>query len=181
MEAQAARRYWPLLFGKEFRRDPRAEGINGLLNYAYAILRSLAARAVMAAGLHPALGVHHHNRSNPMCLVDDVMEPFRPLADWLVFGLVGEGVVVVNNKAKTRLAALGMLDMQGEKGISPLSSCLRRLASSLGQSYESGKNLLVLPPPWLAGAEGREKSGHGEDFAKEEEGEAEQVKYEPCS
>lgn len=81
VEAQAARRYWPLLFGNEFRRDTAGGGVNGLLNYGYAILRSGVARAVMAAGLHPGLGVHHSNRSNPMCLVDDLMEPFRPLVD----------------------------------------------------------------------------------------------------
>src|SRR5690606_36524605 len=39
VEAQAARRYWPLLFGDEFRRDRAADGINGMLNYAYTGLR----------------------------------------------------------------------------------------------------------------------------------------------
>ena len=38
VEAQAARRYWPLLFGKDFRRDRSAEGINAMLNYSYTCL-----------------------------------------------------------------------------------------------------------------------------------------------
>ena len=86
VEAEAARRYWPLLFGREFRRDRDAGGINSLLNYGYAILRAAVARAVMGAGLHPSLGLMHTNRSNPMVLVDDLMEPFRPTVDrevWL--------------------------------------------------------------------------------------------------
>ena len=62
VEAQAARRYWPLLMGDDFRRDRAADGVNALLNYGYGILRAATARAVMAVGLHPSLGIHHHNR-----------------------------------------------------------------------------------------------------------------------
>ncbi len=91
IEAQAARRYWPLLFGTEFRRDSDHPGTNSLLNYGYAILRGGTARAVASAGLHPTLGLKHSNRGNPMCLVDDLMEPFRPLVDILVHRMVREG------------------------------------------------------------------------------------------
>ena len=77
VEAQAARRYWPLLFGKEFRRERYGPFPNPFLNYGYTVLRAAMARAVVSAGLHPSLGIHHHNRANPMCLVDDLMEPFR--------------------------------------------------------------------------------------------------------
>jgi CRISP-associated protein Cas1 len=80
VEAEAARRYWPLLFGPQFRRDTEGGGLNGLLNYGYAILRAATARAVMAAGLHPSLGLMHSNRGNALVLVDDLMEPFRPIA-----------------------------------------------------------------------------------------------------
>src|SRR5690606_159776 len=71
LEAQAARRYWPLLMGEGFIRDADHPGANALLNYGYAILRSTVARAVMSVGLHPSLGVHHQNRLNAFCLVDD--------------------------------------------------------------------------------------------------------------
>ena len=84
-EAQAAQHYWPRLFGKSFRRDYEATGVNTLLNYGYAVVRALVARAVVASGLHPAIGIHHHNQYNALCLADDLMEPFRPWLDWLVY------------------------------------------------------------------------------------------------
>lgn len=90
MEAQAARRYWTALFGKEFRRRREAPDQNRLLNYGYAVLRGLVARAVCASGLHPSMGLHHHNRYDSFCLADDLMEPFRPLVDMTVAGIVQE-------------------------------------------------------------------------------------------
>ena len=83
-EAQAARLYWPALMGKGFVRRPDLEGSNSLFNYAYAIVRSYVARAVCAAGLLPMFGVHHRNTLNAFCLVDDLMEPLRPVADAFV-------------------------------------------------------------------------------------------------
>jgi CRISPR-associated protein Cas1 len=89
LEAQAARTYWQALFGEgpsgePFRRDPEGGGINVHLNYGYAVLRAIVARALCASGLHPSLGVHHHNRYDTFCLADDLMEPFRPLVDRVV-------------------------------------------------------------------------------------------------
>lgn len=81
IEAQGARRYWGLLFGADFRRDQDGDGLNALLNYGYTIQRSATARAVVAAGLHPSTGLHHSNDANAMRLVDDLMEPFRPVVD----------------------------------------------------------------------------------------------------
>ena len=82
LEAQAARVYWQKLFaGNGFRRDADAGGVNACLNYGYAVLRAIAARAICGAGLHPSLGVHHHNRYDAFCLADDLMEPFRPIVD----------------------------------------------------------------------------------------------------
>jgi CRISPR-associated protein Cas1 len=84
LEAQAAQRYWPRLFGSDFRRDRTADGVNALLNYGYAVVRAATARAVVASGLIPSLGVFHKNRGNPFCLVDDLLEPYRPFIDWRV-------------------------------------------------------------------------------------------------
>ncbi|MFQ5534473.1 MAG: type II CRISPR-associated endonuclease Cas1 [Sphingomonadales bacterium] len=145
IEAQAARRYWPLLFGRNFRRDRNKPGVNGMLNYGYAIIRSATARAVMAAGLHPSIGIHHHNRSNPMCLVDDIMEPFRPVVDLRVHGLVEAGHNEVTAEIKPRLAAVLTLDMYAEQGVSPVGLCIQRLATSLARSFEAGKPVLELP------------------------------------
>lgn len=91
IEGQAAQRYWPLLFNDAmFRRRRDAEDQNKLLNYGYAVLRAAVARSVCAVGLHPSLGVQHHSRSNAYCLVDDIMEPYRPLVDAVVRDLVGQ-------------------------------------------------------------------------------------------
>jgi CRISPR-associated protein Cas1 len=145
VEAQAARRYWPLLFGPEFRRDRQGDGENAMLNYGYAVLRAMTARAVMGAGLHPGLGIHHSNRGNPMCLVDDLMEPFRPLVDLLVRRLWDAGWRAVDRETKPVLALIASLDMQTAEGTSPLSTCAQRLATSLALAYEGGREALELP------------------------------------
>lgn len=84
LESRAAQRYWPRLFGETFRRDRTADGVNALLNYGYAVVRAAVARAVVATGLIPSLGVHHRHRGNPFCLADDLLEPYRPYVDWRV-------------------------------------------------------------------------------------------------
>jgi CRISPR-associated protein Cas1 len=145
VEAEAARRYWPLLFGPEFRRNTEGDGLNGLLNYGYAILRAATARAVMAAGLHPSLGLMHSNRGNALVLVDDLMEPFRPLVDREVHRLKGEGVTEVSAEGKAALAHVVVIDLPAEDGISPLMTCLDRLANSLAKAYGGEGDRLVLP------------------------------------
>lgn len=86
VEAEAAKFYWRELFGPQFRRGS-SDPINARLNYGYAILRATLARSVCAHGLSPSLGIHHRNLSNPMCLVDDLLEPFRPLVDAKVYSM----------------------------------------------------------------------------------------------
>lgn len=85
MEGQAARVYWPMLFGDEFLRDRDEPGINACLNYGYAIIRAAVTRALVGTGLHPALGIHHRNLYNAFALADDVMEPLRPMVDLHVY------------------------------------------------------------------------------------------------
>lgn len=119
VEAQAARRYWQSLFpGIDFRRDPDASDQNQLLNYGYAVLRAIVARAVCAAGLHPSLGLHHHNRYNPFCLADDLMEPFRPAVDRAVaryVEVVGKTADLDKSARNEILSALaGRCSLQGE-------------------------------------------------------------------
>jgi len=84
IEAQAAKKYWRKLFGEDFRRDYSSIGINSLLNYGYAILRASTARAVFSCGLNPSIGVHHNNMENAFCLIDDLIEPYRPIVDFVV-------------------------------------------------------------------------------------------------
>lgn len=147
VEAQGARRYWPLMFGPDFRRDRGAGGVNGLLNYGYTVLRASMARAVVSAGLHPTLGLHHGNRVNDMALVDDLMEPFRPLVDLTVRGLVDAGVGEVTPGAKGQLAGITINDLAGERGVTPLMTALHRLSGSLAQTFEQQGGSLELPQP----------------------------------
>lgn len=146
-EAQAARYYWPRMMGASFRRDRAAPDINALLNYGYTILRAATARAVVAAGLHPTIGLHHSNRGNAFALADDLMEPFRPLVDCTVRGLALRNGPEVDTEAKMELARLIALDLPLGDGQSPVSVALFRLATSLGQSFETGTLALSLPAP----------------------------------
>jgi len=118
-----------------FRRDRDAAGTNALLNYGYAIARAGVARAIMAAGLHPSLGLAHANRGNAFCLVDDCLEPFRPIVDLLVFDLVEEGIVELDSAAKQALARVLIKDMLTVNGASPVALCMERLAVSLARCF----------------------------------------------
>jgi CRISPR-associated protein Cas1 len=107
LEAQAARYYWPRLFGQDFRREREGVWPNALLNYGYAIVRASVARAIVGAGLHPSIGLHHHNKYNPFCLADDLMEPLRPMVDLIGWRAKKAGVITeINKEAKQTMLAL---------------------------------------------------------------------------
>ena len=91
IEARAAQYYFPALFGADFRRNRELEGANALLNYGYTVLRAAAARVIVAAGLHPSLGIFHKSRGDAFRLADDMMEPFRPTVDLEVLRLLAAG------------------------------------------------------------------------------------------
>ena len=148
IEAQAARRYWPLMMGVDFRRDRQAPDINALLNYGYTVLRAMIARSVVAAGLHPSIGIHHANRGNAFALADDLIEPFRPLVDALALQLRQRGVETVTPEAKRAFAALTSLDLPGEAGVTTVSGAGARLAQTLAHCFETGESAhLALPQP----------------------------------
>ena len=147
VEAQAARYYWPRMMGEDFRRNRKEPDANALLNYGYTVLRAATARAVIAAGLHPTIGLHHSNRGNAFALADDLMEPFRPLVDCTVRGLNARKGCQVDSVAKTSLAGLIALDLPLGGGITPVSVALCKLATSLGQSFETCSLNLALPDP----------------------------------
>lgn len=149
VEAQGARRYWGLLFGSDFRRDQNAGGRNALLNYGYTVLRATTARAVIAAGLHPSIGLHHSHDNNAMRLVDDLMEPFRPVIDLKVWQLWRNGEQQVTPDAKRALVRTLYDDMQTEAGATPLAVCTQKLATSLAQVYLGQREKLDLPLPGL--------------------------------
>lgn len=147
LEAQAARRYWPLAFGSGFYRDRRVGGVNALLNYGYTVLRAAIVRAIVAAGLHPTLSLHHANEGNAFALADDLMEPFRPFVDWAVIRLGQQGHKKITDEVKAALAELMVLDIPTRRGTTPLMTCLHRLAYSLAQTYVGEAQKLDLPQP----------------------------------
>ena len=148
-EAQGARRYWGLLFGNGFRRDQQSEGLNAMLNYGYTVLRACTARAIVAAGLHPTLGLHHSNEGNAMRLVDDLMEPFRPVIDIKVWQLNKLNKTEITPETKRSLVMALYDDMFTSVGATPVMVCIQDLATSLAQVYIGEKAQLLLPLPRL--------------------------------
>ena len=145
IEGQGARAYWSLLFGKQFRRDTNAGGCNAQLNYGYAVLRALVARYVIAAGMHPGIPIHHANEGNPLRLVDDLMEPYRPLVDAWVKRLQQRAMVDVDAHVKRTLGLLPTRSVLTPNGISPVSLLVQRTCVSLAQVYERNRSGLHLP------------------------------------
>jgi CRISPR-associated protein Cas1 len=143
-EAQAAQAYWPLLMGRDFRRNREADGVNAVLNYGYAVLRASTARAIVAAGLHPSLSVHHRSGGDALALADDLMEPFRPTVDLIVHRLRAEGRDCVEDAREDLVACLSA-DFPTRNGATPLSQVLVRLAQSLARSFLDHKLKLDFP------------------------------------
>jgi len=147
-EALAARLYWKTLFGADFRRDRQSGAENSLLNYGYSILRAATARAICGAGLTPALGIHHRNRKNPFALVDDLMEPYRPLVDLIVRKIIDEGTVTqegLTPEIKKELAKILDSDVQLEKGVSTVMNSLHRMAQTFVISLHDKDNKIEFP------------------------------------
>jgi CRISPR-associated protein Cas1 len=134
-EAAGAQVYWPLMMGTEFRRSDDGAPVNAFLNYGYAVLRAAAARAVVAAGLHPSLSLHHVSDGDALSLADDLMEPFRPAVDLLARELKTEGVVNLETPAKRRLVAVIDADYLTTNGRTPLSHALVRMAQSMAACF----------------------------------------------
>jgi len=148
IEAQASRKYWLALFkDPAFRRDRDEPDQNRILNYGYAVLRAIVARAVCAAGLHPSLGVHHHNRYDAYCLADDLMEPFRPIVDRAVVKWLEthEPDAPLDREGKAALleSLTRRFDLGGEKRT--LFDIVTRAASSLADVLAGERKSLVLP------------------------------------
>lgn len=148
LEAQAARRYWNALFGADFLRDRRAEGINAALNYGYTVLRAGAARSILAAGLHPSFSIHHESRGDALRLADDLMEPFRPWLDLILWQRASSTEIVeLTPEVKQHLAAVLALDLPGRDGVSPIQIWLDRLALSWAKLCMGDSERLDLPRP----------------------------------
>jgi CRISPR-associated protein Cas1 len=150
LEAQGARKYWGLLMGPLFRRDQQADGVNALLNYGYTVLRAATARAVVAAGLHPSIGLHHSHDNNAMRLVDDLMEPFRPVIDMTVWQLQNSGPCVVNADTKRALVQSLYRDLHTDGGRTPVVVAVQKMVTSLAQVLLGERKTLDLPLPGVS-------------------------------
>jgi len=149
MEGAAANFYWARLFPdvKNFIR--RREGVppNNLLNYGYAILRAITARAIVSTGLLPTLGLHHTNRYNPYCLADDLMEAYRPYVDNLVCEIVHKQGVpeTLDKTTKASLLELSFIDVHFKEETCPLMNGVQKTVHSLYKCFTGEYRKLYLP------------------------------------
>lgn len=147
-EARAAAYYWKNLFPIEgFTRDRDSIPPNNILHYGYAILRAIVARALVASGLLPTLGIHHHNRYNAYCLADDIMEPYRPYVDELVYYIVTEigNYGVLDKEIKSKLLTIPTLDVIISGKRSPLMVAVGQTTASLYKCFSGELRKITYP------------------------------------
>lgn len=149
LEARAAVYYWKNLFGHTsgFVREREGVAPNNLLNYGYAVLRAVVARSLVASGLLPTLGIHHHNRYNAYCLADDIMEPYRPYVDRLVYDITEQyGVdVELSKDIKAELLTIPTLDVVIAGKRSPLMIASSQTTASLYKCFSGELRKIVYP------------------------------------
>ena len=149
MEARAAAYYWKNLFPDipDFIRDREGIPPNNLLNYGYAILRAVVARALVSSGMLPTLGIHHHNRYNAYCLADDIMEPYRPYVDELVVKIARNKDVPENltKELKTEMLAVPTLEVIINGKRSPLMVAVTQTTASLYRCFSGELRKIVYP------------------------------------
>lgn len=154
LEGRAAAYYWKSLFAgvpglSSFTRDRQGIPPNNLLNYGYAILRAVIARSLVSSGLLPTLGIHHHNRYNAYCLADDVMEPYRPLVDSLVFDIVneysGDTPDDITKELKMRLLSIPVTDVKIGGKRSPLMVAATQTTASLYKCFTGEARRIAYP------------------------------------
>ena len=139
LEARAAAYYWKNMFPNipDFTRGREGVAPNNLLNYGYAILRAVVARALVGSGLLPTFGIHHHNKYNAYCLADDIMEPYRPFVDNLVLEIMEskEDFTELSKPIKAKLLGIPVLDVMINNQRSPLSNAVSQTTASLAKCY----------------------------------------------
>lgn len=148
-EGRAAVYYWKMLFPTipNFIRDREGNAPNNLLNYGYAILRAIVARALVGSGLLPTLGIHHHNRYNAYCLADDIMEPYRPYVDKLVVEIINSNPSIreLDTEIKKELLQLPILDVQIGGKRSPLMVAVSQTTNSLLKCFLRKNRKIIYP------------------------------------
>lgn len=150
-EALAAAYYFQHLFKEqvpEFSRNQKGIPPNNLLNYGYAILRAVAARALVSSGLLPSVGIFHSNKYNAFCLADDVMEPYRPFVDAVVYDMVKDNlgsVEEITTNLKSVLLTIPAMDVLLDGKLSPLMNAMSRTTASLYECFEGSRRKILYP------------------------------------
>jgi CRISPR-associated protein Cas1 len=148
-EGRAAAVYWKLVYGGHgFTRDRYGIEPNAHLNYCYAILRAIVARALVSSGMLPTLGIHHRNKYNAYCLADDVMEPYRPFCDELVYEMFSNGNIEteeIDREQKAQLLSIATCDVLIDGKKSPLMVALSRTTNSLFECFEGSRRKIIYP------------------------------------
>ncbi len=150
LEGRAAAYYWKNLFHptvKHFLRGREGEWPNPLLNYGYAILRAIIARALVSSGMLPTLGIHHHNRYNAYCLADDIMEPYRPFVDEIVLNMVRqqEQCETLMREHKAQLLSIPTIDVMIDGKRSPLMVAASTATASLVKCLAGEQRKIIYP------------------------------------
>ncbi len=149
LEGRAAAYYWKNIFPSlpGFTRDREGEMPNNLLNYGYAIVRAVIARALVASGLLPTLGIHHHNRYNAYCLADDIMEPYRPYVDELVVNIMRSDIDYgeLTPELKKQLLGLPVTEVMIGGQRSPLMVAASQTTASLCKCYSGELRKMAYP------------------------------------
>jgi len=147
VEGHAAKIYWESLF-EDFNRERFGDYPNNLLNYGYAILRAIVARALTASGLLPTLGIHHRNQYNAYCLADDIMEPYRPYVDYLVVQIMeeyDEPIEDLTPDMKAQLLEIATMDTVINRRSGPLMTNVTRTTASLHQCFAGERRKILFP------------------------------------
>lgn len=148
-EAQAAAYYWKNIFPlfPDFKRSREGEPPNNLLNYGYTILRAIVARNLVGSGLLPTLGIFHRNQYNAYCLADDIMEPYRPYVDNVVFNIVRNNgrFLEMTPSMKQQLLNIPVMDVMIDGEKSPLLNTVQRTTASLAKCFEGNSRKLLFP------------------------------------
>lgn len=153
LEGRAAAYYWKSLFAdieglENFTRNRDGIHPNNLLNYGYAILRAVVARALVSSGMLPTLGIHHHNRYNAYCLADDIMEPYRPYVDDIVFSIVreyGSDNLELTKEIKARLLSIPTTEVIIGGKRSPLMVAVSQTTASLYRCFSGELRRITYP------------------------------------
>jgi len=146
MEGKAAAHYWKYILN-DFNRHRFGEVPNNLLNFGYAVLRSIVARAIVSSGMLPALGIFHRNKYNTYCLADDIMEPYRPYVDKLVLDWIALNpeMLELTKEAKGHLLTIATQDVQIEDMTRPLLIAVTNTTASLYKCFTSEKRTISYP------------------------------------